>query len=409
VIYLYQLVSSVSVGAISFALSLFVARQVGASNFGEYSTALAIGSILAITLDGGLRNLLMRERTRVSEHLSKLHEMLPHIAMSYSLTTAVLASIICFIAFPDELFLGLGIIWCFWGVVITHHASAILRGDGHLNNDSLWQLKQRVLTALLITTAIFLGYFQAWQLLLTWAIGALCANLFFKEGFRFKPLFKPFLSLELKLYRTLLPLFLIDLATTVYFRSDLIMLKVFNVSDDDIGQYAAAFRLIEAAILLTSPISIIIFRKVRLLHEDRLLQTNYIVKSLLTSSLFGLLGVALIHWIANPLVQLTYGTQYAQAATLLPILGWMIVLLIPNTILTQTALALNLERSYALTATLAAIGNIGLNFAFIPKYGTLAAAYSSIAAELILLIGLAIAIFQKVRSADTFFRHKIRH
>jgi O-antigen/teichoic acid export membrane protein len=110
-----------------------------------------------------------------------------------------------------------------------------------------------------------------------------------------------------------------------------------------------------------------------------------------------LLGVALIQWISNPLVQLTYGAQYAQAATLLPVLGWMIVLLIPNTVLTQTALALNLERSYALTATLAAIGNIGLNLVFIPKYGTLAAAYISIATELIILIGLSISIFQKVK------------
>jgi O-antigen/teichoic acid export membrane protein len=96
-------------------------------------------------------------------------------------------------------------------------------------------------------------------------------------------------------------------------------------------------------------------------------------------------------------VQLAYGAQYAKAAILLPILGWMIALLIPNLVLTQTALALNLEKSYAITATLAVIGNIGINFAFIPEYGIVAAAYSSIATELILLIGLCVAIFQKLK------------
>jgi O-antigen/teichoic acid export membrane protein len=166
----------------------------------------------------------------------------------------------------------------------------------------------------------------------------------------------------------------IDLATTIYFRSDLIMLRSLKVSDSDIGQYAAAYRLIEAAILVASPILIIIFRKIRLLHEERLLQTKYIIKSLLISALFGLLGLALIEWIANPLVQLTYGAQYTEVSTLIPILGWMIVLLIPNTVLTQTALALNLEKSYALTATLAAIGNLSLNLIFIPEYGVKAAA-----------------------------------
>jgi O-antigen/teichoic acid export membrane protein len=395
--YLYQLTASIGVGAISFALSLFIARQVGASHFGQYSTALAIGSILAIGFDGGMRNLLMRERTRPSEHLGKFHESLPHIAMGYCFMAALLASIICFVAFTDQLYLGLGIIWCFWGAVITQYASAMLRGDGYLKTDSLWQLKQRAFTALLIAATVLLGYFEAWQLLFTWAVGALCANIFLKEGFRFKPFFKPLISLEFKLYRTLLPLLWIDLATTIYFRSDLIMLRSLKVSDGDIGQYAAAYRLIEAAILVASPISIIIFRKVRLLHEERLLQTNYIIKSLLISVLFGVFCLVLIEWIENPLVQLTYGPQYVQAAALLPILDWMILLLIPNTVLTQTALALNLEKSYALTATLAAIGNLSLNFVFIPEYGTVATSYSSIATELIIFIGLSIAIFWKIK------------
>lgn len=396
--YLYQLVSSTGVGAISFALSLFIAREVGASNFGQYSTALAIGSVLAIGLDGGFRNLLTREHTKVSEPLAALHKRLPRIAMGHSLIAAILASAVCFIAFPGHIYLGLGIIWCFWGAVITQYASSMLRGDGLIKADSLWQFKQRALTAALIAIAVLLGYFEAWQLLVTWTVGATFANLFFKEGFRFKPAFKPLLSLGL--YRTLLPLLWIDLATTIYFRSDLIMLRSLKVSDGDIGQYAAAYRLIEAAILVASPISIIIFRKVRLLNEERLLQMNYIVKSLLFSALIGFLGLALIEWSANPLVEITYGVHYAQAAALLPILGWMIVLLIPNTVLTQTALALNLEKSYALTATLAAIGNISLNLLFIPKYGTVAAAYSSIATELILLAGLSLAIFNKLKCTN---------
>jgi O-antigen/teichoic acid export membrane protein len=399
--FIYQLISSVGVGVISFALSLFIARQVGASYFGQYSTALAIGSILAIVLDGGLRNLLTRERSRPSRHLSNLYGLLPHIAMGHCLMAAVLASLICLIVFPGQIYLGIGIIWCFWGAVITQYASAMLRGEGNLKADSLWQLKQRTLTALLITTTIFLGYLEAWQLLLTWAAGALCANVFFKEGFRFRPLLKPLLSSEHKLYRALLPLLWIDLTTTVYFRSDLIILRWLKISDSDIGQYAAAYRLIEAAILVASPISIIIFRKVRLQYEEPLLQTKYIIKSLLISAILGLAGFILLKWIAYPLVHTTYGAQYDQAAALLPILGWMIVLLIPNMVLTQAALALNLEKSYAVTATLAAIFNISVNFLLIPEYGVAAAAYSSIATEFLLMIGLSIAVFRRQKSANT--------
>ena len=384
-------------GAISFSLSLFIARHAGASHFGQYSTALAIGSILAIVLDGGLRNLLTRERTKPSEHLSGFFEELPQISMGHSLLAAILTSVLCFIFFADQLFLGLGIIWCFWGSVITQYASAILRGDGYIKTYLIWQLKQRALTAAIIAITVFFDYFEAWQLLFAWSIGAMCANLFFKEGFRFRPLFNPLLSLNFKMYQTLLPLFWLELATAIYFRSDLIMLSAFNVSNDEIGQYSAAYRLIEAAIFLASPISIIIFRKARLLNEKKRLQKNYIIQSLFISTLLGLTGFFFLECFATNLVKLAYGPQYDQTAELLATMGLMIILLIPNMVLTQVALALDLEKFYALTATLAAIVNIGFNFAFIPKYGIISAVYCSILTELILFMGLSLAIFLRVK------------
>jgi len=255
----------------------------------------------------------------------------------------------------------------------------------------------RIVSAGLVGLIILMGFHKPWQLLSAWTIASIFGNLFLKNGFRFKPLFKPLLSQNLKLYRALLPLLWIDLATTIYFRSDLLLLKHFEISDSQIGQYAAAYRLIEASILLVTPISIIIFRRVRLIHEERTLQNRYIFRSLLIALLSGLLGSIAIQMLAIPLVHLTYGDQYAQASTALSILSWMIAPLIPNTVLTQAALALNLEKSYALTATLAALSNIGLNLLFIPDYRTAAAAYCSIATELILFIGLLIAMLKKMK------------
>lgn len=396
--YLYQLTSTICVGTISFGLSLLIAKQVGASNFGQYSIALAVGSILAIFIDGGLRNLLTRERTRISDHLQEIYPSLPSAAMGHSLIVALLASIVCILAFPNHLQLGLSTIWCFWAAVITQYASAILRGDGHLKADAFWQLKQRALTALIITAAIAMGFFQAWQLLLAWLIGALIANLLLGEGFRLVPSFRAPIVENLRLYRILLPLLWIDLATAIYFRSDLIMLSFFKISDADIGRYASAYRLIEAAILIATPLSIIIFRQVRLLHVDRAVQSQYVLRSVILALLFGLLCAALMSLFSTQLINFFYGTEYKKAAELLSILAWMILLLIPNTVLTQTALALNLEKDYAIAATLAAIVNVVINLLFIPLYGTTASAYSSIMTELVLFIGLSFSIGKKLRN-----------
>ncbi len=395
--YFYQLICSISIGAISFGISLFIARHVGVDNFGSYSTAMAIGAIIAIPIDGGMRNLLTRERTRLSNHLEIFNRDLPRLAMGHSLLLSLIASIFCILYFQNYFHLPISIIWCFWGIVISQFASALLRGDGKFKQDSIWQLKQRVLSAAIIGVTVAMGYHSSWQLLLAWAAASIFGNLFLKNGFCFKPLFKPLMRENFQLYRALIPLLWIDLATTIYFRVDLILLKYLNVPDSDIGEYAAAYRLIEAAVLIAGPISLIIFRNVRLLDGRHSSQKIYIIRSLVIGILFGIVCSTLIQLIASPLVQLVYGDQYAQAAILLPILGWMVPLLIPNTVLTQAALALNLEKSYALIATLAALGNLSLNFFFIPRYGTLAAALSSIATELIILTGLSLVIYLKTK------------
>ena len=396
--YLYQVLASVGIGAISFLLGLFIARQLGASQFGQYSIALSVGSILGIIFDGGMRALLTRERTKASKHLDAFHKELPHIAMGYSLVTALLASIICIAIFPSLVKLGLGIILCFWGVIITQFASAILRGDGHLKDDALWQIQQRLLTATIIISCILIGLSEAWQILFAWAIGAILSNLLLNKGFRFKPLFRAIFTSQFKYYRNVLPFLWIDFSTAIYFRSDLILLGHFKISDSEIGQYAAAFRLVEAALLVASPISIVIFREIRLLHEKQSLQKSCVIRAMLMGALFGFLGLVLFKLIATPLVKITYGPDYTITAELLTSLGWIILILIPNAILTQAALALNLEKTYALAASIAATSSISLNLLLIPHYGVLAAAYNSIVTELVLMAVLLYAVIQKIKN-----------
>ncbi len=76
----------------------------------------------------------------------------------------------------------------------------------------------------------------------------------------------------------------------------------------------------------------------------------------------------------------------------------MILLLVPNIVLTQTALALNLEKYYALTAIIAAIVNVVFNLLFIPLYGIVASAYSSIITEIVLFMGLSSSIWKNRKS-----------
>ena len=64
----------------------------------------------------------------------------------------------------------------------------------------------------------------------------------------------------------------------------------------------------------------------------------------------------------------------------------------PSLILTQTTIAINQERFYAIGTLLAAVVNIVLNFYLIPTYGTKGAAYGTIATEAFLMVYIGVGI-----------------
>jgi O-antigen/teichoic acid export membrane protein len=74
------------------------------------------------------------------------------------------------------------------------------------------------------------------------------------------------------------------------------------------------------------------------------------------------------------------------------ILGCSLIFILPNGILNQAALALGLERWFAISATIAAIVNIVGNMLFIPVYGVMAAAWMTVITEAVLGICVAVGV-----------------
>jgi O-antigen/teichoic acid export membrane protein len=388
-----QWAATVFVGIVSFAVSIFIARQTGSSNFGEYSVALSVGAVLAIFIDGGMRNLLMRERTRPSPHLTHLLDQLPSIALGHALIVTLAFSLIAITLFTEKMALALAIVWCFFGIVLTQYISAILRGEGRFTLDAGWQMGHRTVSAVFIVLAIILGFHSPWHILAAWALGAITANLLFPFGLKCRPSF----TFRPGLYKVVLPLLWIDLATAVYFRSDMMMLQWLGVPQEQIGQYAAGYRLIEAMILLTAPVGLLLFRHIRLLNKDRRALGRYIPRATALAAILGVTGAAIIAGFAEPIVALTYGSNYTETASLLAILAWSLAFVLPNAFLTQAALALNLERPYVWAASIAAVCNVALNFVFIVRYGAQAAAWVTIVTEAVLFAILAFVMHRNLK------------
>lgn len=376
------------VALMAMGVNLVLARLMGPSDFGRYQVLLTLAGLLGILQEGGFATLLFREHTAPTPDLGA-GRSLAGLALGRLLgTTTLLLMVWYFWPAPVDDALPLAILAM--GVSAWHRFnSGILRGQGRWVDDGLWQVSNR----LFISVGLLLGvWFQPESmagLFLGWGVGGVLA-MALPWG---RPLWvRPRWQGGGHVFRATLAMVIIDLATTLYFRADLLWMRLLEMNPTEVGLYAAAYRLVEAPLLLFAPIGLLGFRYLR----TRWNQRHGFHGGLLMLSAFGGVVAALLaflgHWFNQPILELMYGPTYQEGGPLFSWLLLMLVFALPNTILTQAALASNHEWGYAAVALCCALFNLAGNVWLLPRHGVIAAAWCSVATEGMLMLGLALLL-----------------
>lgn len=387
-----QWLASLFVAIVSFLISILIARALGPDDFGIYSIALSVGAIFAILIDGGFGKLLLRERAKVSASISHLLPQLPSLACGHAILATFVFSLFVLAILPSKSHTLIAAI-CFFGItVLNQFGLAILRGDGRLVRDASWQIGNRSFTATCVLVAIY--FFDAskpWHIYLALLVGSLVFGSLVLRYLKIRPNFK----VSKQIYLLILPFVWLDFASVLYFRADMILLGLFKVPKVEIGHYGVAYRLLEAVMLFAAPFSIILFKKFR--SDAYRLQgfISLLYKSTFTAFLIGIFFYLGIGVIGDEIVALAYGTEFLSAAEYLMTLALALVFMLPNLVLLQAAIALDLEKWLAFAASTAACVNIIGNSILIPIYGPSAAAWMTIATEGVLFFMVLIVIARK--------------
>ena len=393
---LVQWAGTAYVGLVSLGLSFLVARQLGPASFGDYGVALAGGALLGIALDGGFKTLLLRERTLATGTLARLVSRLHAVAMGHALAVSIIMSAVALVLVPERRGLAFATVACFLGVALSQFVSGALRGEGRFIADAAWQAWVRTLSAIAILMALAAGAEEPIWILLAWALGSLAAVFVFPHG----QTRRPRLEWHPEVYRAAAFLLWVDLATVVYFRADMLLLGAMGVPAGEIGQYAAAYSIIEALILATAPASLLVFRSLRLERQARTRLRARLVRALVIAAVAGALAAGALMALSEELIGVAFGSSYRESARLLDVLAWALFFILPNAVLTQAAIALNRERAYAVMATTAAIFNVGLNTWLIPRHGALGASWATVATEAWLFALLAFGMVRWCTERD---------
>lgn len=375
--------------ALGVLVTALVARQLGSAGYGQWSTIIAIIALVGYFASFGMETVAVREAARDPEHE---HEWLGAVMLVrfYMVGPVIVLSALA--------------------VLLLHHSHQMLiaglilvvtmpfNGVGALQLVFQLRVNNRVpmlvltLRSVLWAAAVGVIYWRggtmvalAIALTVTNAVGSLVQALAALRAAPRRP--RPSRERIGTLLRHGLPIGISGVLVICYARID--QLIVFSLRGSrPAGLYASVYNVLETAHFI--PISILTTLAPIMAaswpgNRARLLRTARMSTEVMAIASFGALAFA---WVAaTPLVRLFFGAEFVKAAPALPVLGAAFIFICFGYLNDNLLVILELQRRRLLISLAALLFNVAGNLILVPIYGFMAAAWMTLATEVVVCGG----------------------
>ncbi len=368
-------------------LYLLVARKTGAAQFGVFTFALSFAGI-AVTLGYfGQEVLLAREVSRDHGKLdayysnvltSKLVLSLPPLLGAVAVGSALGMSSHTLMV---VLLMGLGFIFdCVIGV-----SFAVFIAYERVSLIPVVLIAQRWLTTLVATTVLLLGA-GILAVAAIYCTGALLAAIF-AAWLLFHRIAKPHLHVDLRaamaVARDAAPVGLGIVALLLLTRIDTTMLAIFS-SSSEVGQYGAAYRLLETTAFVTWSVNTAVLPAMSRLTPTTTPPVGFLyqraIKLVLALTVPAAAGAAIL---ATPIIALLYGPEFHRAAGALALLSPTIMLFPISSLSCQLFYSQDVRHVVVRVYAAVLLENIVWNLIMIPRFSLYGAAAGTSVSELL--------------------------
>lgn len=366
---------------IGFFVIILLTRYLGPENYGLLSYSQSFVGIFVAFTTLGIDTILVRELTKNKEDSSKLlgtafflKLFASFIAISVIfiinmfiqdkeaiLLTNIIAFILIFQSFSTiDTFFQANVIskYSVLANTVTFIFSSLVKLMLiYVEADLIYFAYALVFDAIAISFGFIYIYIKQKQSFLEWKFDKVTAIYFLKNGW---------------------PLMLVALAAFIYTRTDQVMLK-HMIGNEAVGNYTAAVRVGELFYFIPLLITQSIFPKIVEMRAKSEKEYFALLEKLYKLLIWSTIPIALGLFIFRDLiVSILYGSQYTQASSVLSILSFAIIFNAIGTITTIVLYIEHYERKYLYRSIWGVFVNIGLNFYFIPIYGSSGAAISTL-------------------------------
>lgn len=213
--------------------------------------------------------------------------------------------------------------------------------------------------------------------------------------------------------KPILIFFIPTVASQVYMMLDKSMIGWFTGSSAENGYYDYAEKIIRISLTVIYALSTVLIPRVSKAHAE---QDNETVKTLINKAIsyVWMLAVPLIFGfiaVSDVFVPIYFGENFLKSALLMKIFTPLILFVgMASIIGVAYLIPINKQSVYIISVTVAAACNVVLNCILIPRYASVGAAISSVAAEGIgVIIQCAYVFKKKLISAKSFFLSSIKY
>lgn len=196
---------------------------------------------------------------------------------------------------------------------------------------------------------------------------------------------KPSFAFDLAVWKRFIiagiPIALTGFLFFVYFRIDILMIS-FLRGDQEVGWYSAAYRLLDLVQFFPYILSYSVFPALLQLHK----KDQALANALFTRAARMLLIIAApitfgVFFLAPLIVSFIYGADFLQTIPALRVIILIVPFLFIDSLFRYVIYTIAKEWQYLAILVTLAVFNVITNFLFIPKYGFVAAAWTTLASE----------------------------
>lgn len=180
--------------------------------------------------------------------------------------------------------------------------------------------------------------------------------------------------------------------TFAYGRIDQILVYELAPDSEEVGVYAAMYKILDNAGFVPIAVMVTLFPIMAGLFPadpPRLRRMMQMAIDYLGFVALG--GLALTIVAAEPIIELLYGEEFTSGATVLTILIAAFIPICIGNVAGNMVVAMDLQRRYLWLAALGLVLNVAFNLVLIPRYGIEAAAWVTLATEVV-VVSLATAM-----------------